>query len=188
MNYTLCAGKCYHEYPGRQDPYRRPCVSEGKCILMTSVNDGEVDCYKATDEQGRPWYADLNLVYTLMLSLAVVILSWLLHKLINTGSKSLGSPEPHLPIESNPSVNPTQTPAIPLANLTPEKSLDPTSPSPKSSGPSLLDHQALVEIDNPKWSWQEIGEELGIEDIFMNQDPQSLVAPVSYTHLRAHET
>jgi len=195
MNSSLCEGKCYHEYPGRQDPYRRPCFSEGKCILMTSIHDGSEDCEQTTDEQGRPWYADLNLVYTVLLSVAVVILAWLLHDLISTASQSLG---PNLPNESNPSVNPissptlTETPAIPLDNLAPGKSLDedtqgvdPTLPSPNSCAPSFLGHSALVDIDNPKWSWQDIGEELGIEDIFLNQDSQSLVALLS--HIEAQD-
>ena len=181
MESSLCDGKCYHEFPGRQDPYRSPCKSEGKCILMTSIHDGSVDCEKATDEEGRPWYADLNLFYTLLLAVAVVILAWLLHRLISVNDHSLQIADPSFPIESTPSVKPTQT--VPLENLALGKSSD-----ADIQGPTFLDHPALVNIDNPNWSdkdWQEVGKELGIEDSFFNKDTKSLVALLS--HIEAQD-
>ena len=168
MNSSLCNGKCYHEYPGRQDPYRRPCDFEGKCILMTSIHDGSVDCMKATDEEGRPWYVDLDLVHTVLFSVAFVILAWLLHYLISISSHYLDTPDPTTTLPQTPAI-------ISLENLDPGKSPNVGTPSggptlavPRSHAPLFPDHQALVDIDNPKWSWQDVGEELDIEDIFFN--------------------
>ena len=179
MDPSLCRGKCFYEFPGRQDPYRSPCRSEGKCILKTSIHDGNVDCARATDEEGRPWYADLNFAYTVLLSLAVVIIAWTFYQLIST-----------FPIELNQSFDLSstssagKTPPIPLEEITPGKSLDVESETPtEPKVPSFLDHPALRDIDNTnttKESWKDIGEELRIEDIFFNEDPQSLVALLSH--------
>ena len=182
MDSSLCQGKCYYQFPGRQDPYRSPCRSEGKCILKTSIHDGNVDCKKATDEEGRPWYADLNPAYTVMLSVAVVILAWTFHQLII--SFQLGS---------NPSLNlsssaPAQSSDVPLDNLTPSKSTDEENPKVEPEmpqAPSFLDHPALIDIDNSTWQWENIGEELRIGDFFFNENPQTLVALLS--HIEAQD-
>ena len=135
---------------------------------------------RATDEEGRPWYVDLDLVHTVLFSVAFVILAWLLHYLISISSHYLDTPDPTTTLPQTPAI-------ISLENLAPGKSPrgDPTLAFPRSHAPLFPDHQALVDIDNPKWSWQDVGEELDIEDIFFNQDSQSLVALLS--HIEAQD-
>ena len=86
MNASLCdphqsaERKCFTGYPGSIDPYRWMCEDGSKCILRTDLCNNNPDCPDGSDErQGCPWYVKLDLFYTLLICLAPVTLSLLLH-------------------------------------------------------------------------------------------------------------
>ena len=164
MAYDLCKGKCYTLFPGTEDPYRWPCKNGKKCILQTSRCDGYPDCDDATDlsyasdEQNCPLVTRVGLPQTLLLCLAIVTLSWILFFIFISWS---GSVEQYQRKEDN--------------ILAPSSS-DPTSSSPPSGHalPSFLLHPALSDMDSKHWSWREVGEQLRLEVVFFNRDPQVL--------------
>ena len=86
MNASLCdpdqtgERKCFTDHPGSIDPYRWMCEDGSKCILRTDLCNNNPDCPDGSDErQGCPWYVRLDLFYTLLICLAPVTLSLLLH-------------------------------------------------------------------------------------------------------------
>jgi len=151
---SLCNRKCYTNFPGIEDPYRWPCANGTKkrCILQTSRCDGVPDCDDASDEQNCPLVTYVGLNQTLLLCLAIVALSWILFFMLISCSHSL------------------EDTTLALS------SFDPTSSSPPSDEalPSFLLHPALSDMDSQCWSWQEVGEQLRIETVFFNRDPQVL--------------
>ena len=48
------------------------------------------------------------------------------------------------------------------------------SPPLDQALPLFLTHPALSDMDNQCWSWQEVGQQLRIEVVFFNRDPQVL--------------
>ena len=154
---SLCNGKCYTSFPEMEDPYRWPCANGTKrCILQTYRCDGEPDCDDATelnyasDEQNCPFVTKVGLPQTLLICLAIVVLSWLLFFML---------------VACN----------LDISFLAPS-SLDPASSPPPSdqAPPSFLLHPALSDMDNKGWSWKEVGEQLRIEVVFFNRDPEVL--------------
>ena len=83
--------KCFTNFHfGKVDPYRWPCEDESKCILRTSLCDAKLDCPDGSDEkQGCPWYVRLNFWFTILICLAAVLQSLLLHSLFAAWSLSL---------------------------------------------------------------------------------------------------
>ena len=133
MAESLCKGKCYSKFPGLENPYRWPCANgTKKCILQTSRCDGFPDCDDATelsyssDEQNCPMVTHVGLNQTLLLSLAIVALSWILLFML---------------IACNGSLDEDQ-------NL---EGSDPTSSD--HALPSFLLHPALSDMDSQCWSW-----------------------------------
>merc|ERR1719264_2081629 len=166
MDYSLCNGKCYTQFPGTEDPFRWPCTNgTKKCILETYRCDGDPDCDDATelsyssDEQNCPLVTYVGLNQTLLICLAITALSWILLFMLIACSHKL---------EQDQSINGSIV-------------VDPSSPIPTSSSPppdeglpSFLLHPALSDMDSQCWSWQEVGEQLRLEVIFFNRDPQVL--------------
>ena len=151
MSISLCNNKCYIEYPGKVDPYRWPCADGTKCIPRTSMCDAKKDCPDNSDEQvDCPWYVKLNLVYTLLICLAALLQSVILHFLFSTWSQSLSKLNQSIPVQS------------------------PTSPTS-----AFLLHPALSDLEGRHWSWQHVGKELRIEMIFFNRDSQYLLSLLS---------
>ena len=150
MAASLCNHKCYIEYPGIEDPYRWPCANGTKCILQTSLCDGDSDCEDGSDEENCSLVTQVGLKQTLLFVAAFVVLSWILFFLLITCDKSIG--------QQGQSVT------------------DPASSSSTCDHtvPSYLLHPALSDMDNPSWNWQEVGEQLRIEAVFFNRDPQVL--------------
>ena len=169
MDESLCDNKCYTRFPGNEDPYRWPCKNGTKtlgkrCILETSRCDGDPDCDDATelsyssDEQNCPLVTYVGLNQTLLICLAITALSWILLFMLIACSHSL---------EQDQSIE---------DNIFAPSSSDPTSSSSPSDQnlPSFLLHPALSDMDNQCWSWQEVGEQLRLEVVFFNRDPQVL--------------
>merc|ERR1719264_2459255 len=165
MAYDLCKDKCYTDFPGTEDPYRWPCKNgTKKCMLQTSRCDGDPDCDDATelsyssDEQDCHPVTRVGLNQTLLFCLAIMALCWILLFMLIACTHSL---------EQNQGVEDT---------IISPSSSDPTSSSPPSDQalPSFLLHPALADMDSQCWSWQEVGEQLRLEVIFFNRDPQVL--------------
>ena len=97
MNASLCDPnqtgeiKCFTDFVrGIVDPYRWMCEDGSKCILRTDLCNNNPDCPDGSDErQGCPWYVKLDLFYTLLICLAPVTLSLLLHLAFKAWSCSL---------------------------------------------------------------------------------------------------
>ena len=153
MKPSLCQDKCYTHFPGIVDPYRWPCNDAKKCILYTSRCDQVPDCddgthaKKSSDERGCHPVTQIRLPQTVMFSLVMVVMSWFLFFAFFLCSRS---------IEDMPVV---QTES---------------DPNPEQPNPSFLLHPALSDMDNPSWTWEEVGEQLRLEVVFFNRDPQVL--------------
>ena len=164
MDPSLCNGKCYTKFPGLQDPYRKLCDNGKKCILRTSVCDGDPDCdddtndTEASDEQNCSWFTRVGLHKTLLICLLLLAVSWILFFVLIASS--------HL-LEQNHCVEDViispQRPS-PLPSLYP----------PGQAQPLFISHHALSDINSQCWTWQEVGEQLRIETIFFNRDPKVL--------------
>ena len=61
---------------------------------------------------------------------------------------------------------------------------DPTGPN--QAVPSFLLHPALSDMDNQAWNWQEVGDQLRLEEVFFNRDPQVLFGFLN--HIEAQNT
>ena len=166
MSDTLCNGKCYTRFPGFEDPYRWPCANgTKKCILLTSRCDGDSDCDDASDEQGCSLVTKLGLAQTLLLWLVIVILSGILFSILIAYSH---------PLEQ-------------------DQCLEGSSFCPSTSSPTPFDqalfsfllHPALSDMDNQSFSWQGVGEQLRIEVVFFNRDPQVILGFLY--HIEAQE-
>ena len=172
MNSSLCVDRkgnraCYANFPGKVHPYRWPCNDGTKCILRTSRCDANRDCDDWSDEIDCPWYVSLKLVHTVLVCLAVMLQSFLLHLLFSAWSRSL---------TNSHSVVLSSTVTLPQEPLV-------TSPltqaSPESSTPSFLLHPALLDLEGRHWCWQDVGKELKIEVIFFNRDTKFLLSFLS---------
>ena len=152
MAYELCKDKCYRAFPDVEDPYMWPCASgTKKCILHTSLCDGYTDCDDGSDEHNCPLVTQIGLLETLMICLAILGVSWiiffaLLACFLEHDQDSL------------------------ISMLS---SSDPTLPDQALT--SFLLHPALSDMDNQAWNWQEVGEQLRLEVVFFNKDPQVLL-------------
>ena len=147
MDFSLCEGKCYTLFPYIEDPYRWPCT-EGttKCILYTSRCDGYSDCDDSSDELKCPLVTQIGLLDTLLICLAIMIVLWVVFF-----SLSPFSNEQYQSSEDS--------------SLTTQNS-DPA--------PFFLIHPALSDLDDQSWNWKEVGEQLKIEVVFFNRDPEVL--------------
>ena len=113
--------------------------------------DRDPDCNDATeqnyssDEQNCALVARIGLRETLLLCLALVGLCWILFFALSTCSLPLG-----------------------------EDDSPPSSPSDQDPLSFLL-HPALADISSQSWDWMEVGQQLRLEDVFFNTDPQVLL-------------
>ena len=173
MDSSRCDGKCYRQFPGREDPYWIPCANgTKKCILRTSECDGEPDCdavnedNMTSDEQNCPWFTQIGLNRTFQICLAVLAVSWVLFYLLIACSRSR---------EQNHCVGVATPSSDPILSMH----------ASGQDSPSFILHPALSDIDNPCWSWQEVGEQLTIEAVFFNRDPQVLIGFL--THIEGQD-
>ena len=132
MKASLCnqtgERKCFTNFlSGKVDPYRWPCEDESRCILRTSLCDAKLDCPDGSDEkQGCPWYVRLNFWFTILICLAAVLQSLLLHSLFAAWSRSLSQP-------SNSASNQV---ALTTESPSPAPPLPPSNPEPSTSDKS----------------------------------------------------
>ena len=172
MAESLCKGKCYTKFPDVEDTYRLPCrYGTKKCILLTSKCDGNADCDDGTgpdkswDEQDCPFFTQAKLITLLLLCLAATVLCWPLFFLLSSCSQNFDQ---------------KKCPQLDFLAKTNDNKASSSSPLPTSSSsppcvPSFLLHPALSNMSyQQRWSWQEVGEQLRIEVIFFNRDPQVL--------------
>ena len=159
MAYDLCQGKCYNVFPFIEDPYMWPCANgTKKCILHTSLCDGYPDCDDGTelsyssDERNCPLITRIGLFDTLLLCLAILAVSWILFFALTACL-----------LEHNQNYQDSSF-----------DNSDPSSAPPDQAAPSFLLHPALSDMDNQSWNWQEVGEQLRLEVVFFNKDPQVL--------------
>ena len=164
MSDLLCEGKCYFDFKEKEDPFRWPCANgTKKCILHTSRCDRVPDCDDGTelilssDERDCHPITRVGLYETVLLCLAIVALTWILFFALITCSCSLEQNKQKADISS-----------IPPSNL------ELSSPPPDQAIPSFLLHPALSDLDNQSWNWQEVGEQLRLEVVFFNRDPDIL--------------
>merc|ERR1719210_487458 len=149
MDSSLCNDKCYTTFPSKEDPYMFPCVNgTKKCILQTYRCDGVSDCDDSSDEFDCPLVTNIGLHHELMLCLALIAVLWLIFFSLAAFSES------------------GQDSILDISNS------EPTVPDQAVS--SFLLHPALSDMDNQAWNWQEVGEQLRLEVVFFNRDPQVL--------------
>ena len=158
---SLCNGTCYFSFPGVVDPYRWPCAKGiKKCILQIFRCDGNPDCDDGTeisfssDEQNCGLATRVGLSQTIFLCFVIVVLSWLLFCMLMPHSRSIED------IFEDTIHTPSDQHSF--------------SSSFQKVVPAFLHHEALSNMNDQCWNWQEVGEELMIEKIFFNKDSDML--------------
>ena len=126
-----------------------PCVNgTKKCILQTYRCDGVSDCDDSSDEYDCPLVTNIGLHHELMLCLALIAVLWLIFFSLAAFSES------------------SQDSIFDVSNS------DQTATD--QAVPSFLLHPALSDMDNQSWNWQMVGEQLRLEVVFFNRDPEVL--------------
>ena len=174
MDFSFCKGKCYTRWPEIEDPYRWPCAGGlKKCILYTSRCDAYPDCDDGTelaltsDERNCPLVTRIGLFETSLLCLSIVALTWILFFALIVCGFSLEESE--------------QNPKIDRSMLVPCSALSPSG----EAVPSFLLHPALSDMGGQSWNWHDVGEQLRLEVIFFNRDPEILFSFLY--HIEAHD-
>ena len=169
-------GTCFTDYDySKVDQYRIPCDDNSRCILGIDQCNAVDDCKDKSDEKDCPFAVKNNLLRTILISLAGLVLSFHLYLVVDHRCTIKCTP----PMSCFPPFQGTLD--FPYPAL-----VDPPSPALMPSPvPSILLHPAFMDMDSVLWCWQSVWQESRAETILLNRD--SMLQLVLLCHIEAQD-